>query len=182
MCTNKRRCIKCRSIKKKKRRRRESVKKRYTKSTFLGGSLRFNPLSNIQTKIQNKWRSNALKPKNSNGKRGFDLHGKTLGIVKKVFGKRGMVPPPYKYLGPGNPLHEQVKLKNGKIVKYKVKPYNKLDQIASKHDVCYGNNRKSKNQCDYEMLQEMKRSKVQIPRGMGTLVKGIIGAKLYAGI
>ena len=142
----------------------------------------FDLRKNIKTRMSNRIRTNALKPKNPNGKQGFDLHGKTLGAVKKVFGKRGMVPPPYFYLGPGNPLDEQLIHKNGRIIKYKVKPYNKLDQIASKHDVCYAANKKTKNRCDYEMLQDMKTNNVKIPRGMGTLVKGIIGAKAFAGI
>ena len=138
-------------------------------------------MKRIRSHVSKRQRTNALKTK-SNSKTKFDLHGKTLGAVKKVFGKRGMVPPPYKYTGPGNPLQEQLISKNGKIVKYLVKPYNKLDQIASKHDVCYEYGKKSKSRCDYEMLQNIKAEKVNIPRVMGPIVKAIIGSKLYAGV
>ena len=112
-----------------------------------------------------------------------DFHGKSLKVIKKVFGNRGMVPPPYKYLGPGNPLEKQLVIgSNGRIKKYMVKPYNELDKIASKHDMCYTNGKKTKQKCDYEMLANMNNSKVKIPPGMGGLVKTIIGAKLFANV
>ena len=45
----------------------------------------------------------------------------------------------YKYLGPYNPIDQQVSYdeNSGKIYKYHVKPKNILDEIASKHDICY---------------------------------------------
>ena len=57
-----------------------------------------------------------------------------------------MVPPPYHYLGPGNNLNKQLKIRpKGNIQKYYVKPYNALDQTASKHDVCYQNGKTTKS-------------------------------------
>ena len=137
---------------------------------------------NINKVIDNKFRKNAFN-KDPN-KKSFDLHGKSLNAIKKIFGKRGMVPKPYHYLGPGNDLMNQVILDNkGKIKKYKVKPYNLLDQIASKHDVCYQNGKKSKNACDYEMMRNMKGvDPKKIPKNMGNVVKAIIGGKLMLGV
>ena len=112
----------------RKQRKNGKRKKRYQTGAGI--------FSNVRHRIANRIRSNALQPKTDGTKKGFDLHGKTLGVVNKVFGKRGMVPPPYQYLGPGNPLDQQLIRRGDKIMKYIVKPYNKLDQIASKHDAC----------------------------------------------
>jgi len=103
-----------------------------------------NTKQTVAKNIDKRMRKNALtKDGMTMKKNGFDLHGASLGLIKKIFGKRGMVPPPYKYLGPGNPLDKQVVIgPNGMIKKYLVRPYNALDQIASKHDVCYGNKKK----------------------------------------
>ena len=135
----------------------------------------------IHKTIDDRMRKKASRS-SSSGK--FDIHGASLSAIKKIFGKRGMVPKPYHYLGPGNDLLNQLVIgRNGKIKKYKVKPYNVLDQIASKHDVCYQNGRKSKNACDYEMLRNMKGvGKSNIPAGMGNVVKAIIGGKLMLGV
>lgn len=169
-------CTKCKG-KKSYIDKSKNGRKRYKKKQK-GGSL----FNKIKGTFNKKMRQNALK--GTAGKSGrFDLHGKTLGTVKKIFGKRGMVPPPYKYLGPGNDLARQLIIgKNGRISKYKVRPYNKLDKIASKHDVCYENGKKTKNKCDYEMIKELKALGKDIPKGMGTLVKGIIGGKLVLGV
>ena len=106
-----------------------------------------------------------------------------MGVIKKFFGKQGMVPKPYHYLGSGNDLLNQLVIgPKGKIKKYKVKPYNLLDQISSKHDVCYQNHKKSKNTCDYEMLRNMRVEKHKIPKSMGNVVKAIIGGKLILGV
>lgn len=48
--------------------------------------------------------------------------------------------------------------------------------------MCYQNGKKTKSKCDYEMIKEMKALGKDIPKGMGTLVKGIIGGKLVLGV
>ena len=118
---------------------------------------------------------NQKKPVNNNK---FDLHGSAMPIIKTIFGDRGMVPPGYKYLGPGNELSKQLVInrEKGTIKKYLKKPTNKLDKIASKHDVCYQLGRKSKNQCDLEMLKEMK-SVANQTGIMGKIAKVIISGK-----
>ena len=149
---------------------KKNSKRKYRKRRQRGGNLISkvkNMKGSITSSIKNKLRRNALKPKDS--KRGFDLHAKTLPLLKKVFGKRGAVPKPYHYLGPGNPLEKQVVLREGKIKKILQQPYNELDRVAMKHDVCYANNKKTKNRCDYEMLNNMKSL-------------AIIGGKLAIGV
>lgn len=142
--------------------------------------LKNNITGKIRKTIDGKLRKNAF----SNKKSKLDLHGASLSAIKKIFGKRGMVPKPYHYLGPGNDLNNQVVIGNdGKIKKYKVKPYNILDQIASKHDVCYQNGKKGKSKCDYEMLRNIRGvGSDKIPKGMGGVVNAIIGGKLLLGV
>ena len=170
----------CKCKKKSSNNVKRSRNKRYNKQK--GGGI----FDKIRKGIDKCMTTNAKKlpKKNVKNSSGFDLHDKALGPIKKIFGTRGMVPPPYKYLGPGNDLLNQLVIgRNGKIKKYLVKPYNVLDRIASKHDVCYENGKKTKNKCDNEMLKEMKAlGPSQIPKGMGTLVKGIIGGKLLLGV
>lgn len=165
---------------------KKNSKRKYRKRRQRGGNLISkvkNMKGSITSSIKNKLRRNAMKPKDSKSK-GFDLHAKTLPLLKKVFGKRGAVPKPYHYLGPGNPLEKQVVLREGKIKKILQQPYNALDRVAMKHDVCYANNKKTKNRCDYEMLNNMKSLKQQgkIPTKMGALAAAIIGGKLAIGV
>lgn len=114
----------------------------------------------------------------------FDLHGLATPIIKAIFGDRGMVPPGYRYLGPGNDLSKQLVIdtKKGTIKKYLKKPTNKLDKIASKHDVCYQIGKKSKNQCDHEMLKEMKAVANQTKGIMAQVAKVIISGKYKLGV
>lgn len=95
-----------------------------------------------------------------------------------------MVPPGYRYLGPGNDLSKQLVIdtKKGTIKKYLKKPTNKLDKIASKHDVCYQIGKKSKNQCDHEMLKEMKAVANQTKGIMAQVAKVIISGKYKLGV
>ena len=52
----------------------------------------------------------------------------------------------YKYLDPYNNIDQQLEYdKNGQIINYHVKPYNKVDEIASKHDVIYSIGENKKN-------------------------------------
>ena len=61
----------------------------------------------------------------------------------------------YKYLGPYNNIDQQLEYdKIGQITNYNVKPYNKADEIASKHDVIYSIG-ENKNECDRKMVKEL---------------------------
>ena len=89
----------------------------------------------------------------------------------------------YKYLGPYNPLDEQMLYdkQSGDIYKYYEKPKNILDKIASKHDTCYSVG-KNKNDCDRIMVKEID----NIPykdRPFGTFaIKQIINTKQRLGM
>ena len=97
----------------------------------------------------------------------------TKGMLRPKFG--------YKYLGPYNPIDQQVSYdkNSGKIYNYHVKPKNILDEIASEHDTCYAtiNSKKDKNYCDRIMVKEID----NIPykdRPYGTFaIKQIINTK-----
>ena len=56
---------------------------------------------------------------------GLDIH-KLIGKVPKT--KAGWTPGSYKYMGPYNPLDEQLTYdpKTGEVLQWKVKPYNKI--------------------------------------------------------
>ena len=54
-----------------------------------------------------------------------------------------------------NDLDNQLEYNSdGEIIKYHVNPYNKVDEIASKHDVCYSIG-KDKHECDRKMVNEL---------------------------
>lgn len=194
MCSTKKRCKKCSlhqqnnatTMRQQRNKRHRTVRRRRRRQQRQKGAgigSTFGKFKNrITNRVHNRIRKNALKKTEPGSKKGFDLHGKTLGAVQKVFGNRGMVLPGYKYAGPGNNLAKQLVHRNGKIVKYLQRPTNKLDQIASKHDVCYELGKKSKTKCDYEMLKDIKRNKVKIPPVAGAFVKSIIGAKAFLDI
>ena len=56
-------------------------------------------------------------------------------------------------MGPYNPLDKQLKYDSntGKVQQWYVKPYNKVDEIAAHHDICYDMG-KSKNECNQQMV------------------------------
>ena len=76
--------------------------------------------------------SKKLNPYNKKGGN-LDIH--TL-IGKLPRPKAGFTPGNYKYMGPYNPLNEQLEYKKniGMVTKWHVKPYNKVDEIAAHHD------------------------------------------------
>ena len=84
---------------------------------------------------------------------GIDIH-KLIGKVPKP--KGGWTPGNYKYMGPYNPLDEQLTYdpKTGKVLEWKVQPYNKVDEVAAYHDICYdmGND---KGDCDKKMVKSL---------------------------
>ena len=83
----------------------------------------------------------------------FDIH-KLIGKLPRP--KSGFTPGNYKYMGPYNPLDKQLKYdpNTGKVQQWYVKPYNKVDEIAAYHDICYEMG-KSKNECDQKMVSAL---------------------------
>ena len=84
---------------------------------------------------------------------GVDIH-KRIGKLPKP--KAGWTPGKYKYMGPYNPLEKQLSYdpETGKVTEWKVKPFNKVDEIAAYHDICYDMGR-PKGDCDREMVQSL---------------------------
>ena len=83
----------------------------------------------------------------------IDIH-KLIGKLPKP--KSGWTPGNYKYMGPYNPLNKQLEYdKNtGEVTKWHVGPYNKVDEIAAYHDICYDMG-KSKGECDKKMVKSL---------------------------
>ena len=81
----------------------------------------------------------------------IDIH-KMIGKLPKP--KGGWTPGNYKYMGLYNPLENQLEYdKNtGKVTKWHVQPYNKVDEIAAHHDICYDMG-KNKGECDRKMIK-----------------------------
>lgn len=110
----------------------------------------------------------------------IDIH-KMIGKLPKP--KSGWTPGQYKYMGPYNPLDQQLEYdKNtGGITKWHVKPYNKVDEIAANHDICYDMG-KSKGECDKKMVQSLD----QIPYGempkWGSTARFLIDKKQKLGL
>ena len=65
-------------------------------------------------------------------------------------------------MGPYNPLEKQLKYdpETGEVTEWYVQPYNKVDEIAAHHDICYDMG-KDKGDCDRRMVQSLD----QIPYG-----------------
>ena len=116
-----------------------------------------------------------------------DLDGGSLDI-HKLTGKlprpkAGFTPGKYKYLGPYNPLEEQLQYdKNtGKVTKWNVKPLNKVDKIAAHHDICYDMG-KNKVECDKQMVKSLD----EIPYGQmpkwGQTARFLINTKQKLGL
>ena len=84
---------------------------------------------------------------------GVDIH-KWIGKLPRP--KAGWTPGKYKYMGPYNPLDKQLSYdpNTGEVTEWRVKPYNKIDEIAAYHDICYDMGR-PKGDCDQEMVQSL---------------------------
>ena len=95
------------------------------------------------------WENNPLLSLGS----GVDIH-KWIGKLPKP--KAGWTPGKYKYMGPYNPLDKQLSYdpNTGEVTEWRVKPYNKVDEIAAYHDICYDMG-KNKGDCDREMVQSL---------------------------
>ena len=111
---------------------------------------------------------------------GVDIH-KWIGKLPKP--KAGWTPGKYKYMGPYNPLEKQLSYnpETGEVTEWKVKPYNKVDEIAAYYDVCYDMG-KNKGDCDREMVQSLD----QIPYGeipkWGSTARFLINTKKKLGL
>ena len=75
----------------------------------------------------------------------IDIH-KLIGKLPRP--KSGFTPSKYKNMGPYNPLEKQFEYDPNtvEVQKWHVKPFNKVDEIAAYHDICYDMGR-SKNEC-----------------------------------
>ena len=94
-----------------------------------------------------------------------------------VIPKKGFVLPEHKYTGPYNPLDKQLD-ENDKPIKGQ-EPFNGVDAISLKHDICYRDKPDDKKECDESMLRELKalqpkNTREKIDR---QLVRAAIGAK-----
>ena len=113
----------------------------------------------------------------------------TLGLsIHKVIGKipfkpnRGFVLLKHRYTGSYNPLHQQLDSKDRPLPGKE--PYNVVDAISMRHDICYRDNTNGKADCDRKMLAELNEL---TPRGgrekmHRQLVRGIIGLEHRLGM
>ena len=124
-------------------------------------------------------KSQFIKSKENQGG-SIDVH-KLIGKLPRP--KSGFTPGNYKYMGPYNPLDKQLKydLNTGEVQQWYVKPYNKVDEIAAYHDICYEMG-KSKNECDQKMVSALD----SIPYGempkWGQTARFLINAKKKLGL
>ena len=108
-----------------------------------------------------------------------DIHS-LIGKLPKP--KHGWTLPNHKYTGPWNPLHEQLDENDNPLPGQE--PYNQVDAIALKHDICYRDHENDKHGCDKKMIQDLnnmtpKNLRERVDRGF---VKAAIGTKLKLGL
>ena len=110
----------------------------------------------------------------------LDIH-KAIGKLPKP--KSGWTPGKYKYMGPYNPLDQQLEYdrNTGEVTKWHVQPYNKVDEIAAHHDICYDMG-KNKGECDKQMVKSLD----MIPYGQmpkwGQTARFLINTKQKLGL
>ena len=111
---------------------------------------------------------------------GVDIH---KWIEKLPRPKAGWTPGKFKYMGPYNPLEQQSSYnpETGEVTEWNVKPYNRVDEIAAYHDICYDMGR-PKGDCDREMVQSLD----EIPYGempkWGSTARFLINTKKKLGL
>ena len=96
--------------------------------------------------------------------------------------KNGFVLPKHRFTGPFNPLHLQVDPQDNPLPGNE--PYNDVDAISMRHDICYQDNLAGKHECDRKMLAELN---PLVPKGRREkvdrqLVRSIIGLKHRLGL
>lgn len=109
----------------------------------------------------------------------LDLHA-VIGKLPKP--KGGWTLPNHKYTGPYNPLELQLDANDNPLPGHE--PFNQVDAIALKHDICYRDNESDKAGCDKKMLDNLN---VMKPKGLREaldkkVVQGIIGVKHKIGL
>ena len=82
---------------------------------------------------------------------GVDIH-KVIGKIPFKL-KRGFVLLKHRYTGPYNPLHLQLDSKDQPLPGEG--PYNAVDAIGMRHDICYRDNETGKPEYDCKMLAEL---------------------------
>ena len=107
----------------------------------------------------------------------FDIH-KVIGKIP-FKPKRGFVLYKHHYKGPYNPLHKQLDADDRPIAGQQ--PYNAIDDVALRHDICYrdNDNKAGKRKCDEIMLHDLDVIKPKNKREKfdKLLVKGVIKTK-----
>ena len=111
----------------------------------------------------------------------LDVH-KLIGKLPKP--KGGFTLPSHKYTGPYNPQEEQLDANNQPLPGQE--PYNQIDAIALKHDICCrdNNNKQGKLKCDKDMLNSLSKTKTKGVRESfdKKLVQAAIGTKYKLGL
>ena len=110
-------------------------------------------------------------------------------IVHKWIGKlpkpkAGWTPGKYKYMvGPCNRLEKQLSYnpETGEVTEQKVKPYNKVSEIAAYHDICYDMER-NKGDCDKEMVQSLDNIPCREMPKWGSTARFLINTKQKIGL
>lgn len=108
-----------------------------------------------------------------------DIHS-LIGKLPKP--KRGWTLPNHKYTGPWNPLDKQLDENDRPLPGQE--PFNQVDEIAMRHDICYRDHEDDKHGCDRQMIKELNDMN---PRGLRerldrSLVRATIGTKLKLGL
>ena len=109
----------------------------------------------------------------------MDIH-EAIGKLPRP--RKGFVLPGHKYTGPYNPLNEQLDENDLPIVGQE--PFNTVDAISMKHDICYRDHSNGKKKCDDQMILELddllepKNLREKIDR---KLVRNIIATKRRLG-
>ena len=110
----------------------------------------------------------------------MDIHA-VIGKLPRP--KRGFTLPNHKYTGPYNPLDKQLDENDQPLLGQE--PYNAVDAISMRHDICYrdNNSKEGKHKCDDKMLKELDGMQ---PKGFREkldrrLVRSIIGTKRRMG-
>ena len=126
--------------------------------------------------------SKKLNPLHKGG--AIDIH-KAIG--KLPLPKKGLVLPGYKYTGPYNPLHNQVKYdpQTGQILQIYDKPSGKTDKIAMYHDIDYSmckDDRKCKHKADRKMVKSLDQIPYDERQWGHWLIRNTIDAKQKRGL
>ena len=100
---------------------------------------------------------------------GVDIH-KVIGKIP-FKPKKGFVLPKHRYTGPYSPLHMQLDSKDRPLPGQE--PYNAVDAIAMRRDICYRGNKNGKAECDHKMLAEL--NALTPLGGRERIERGIIG-------